>query len=105
VAIIKKSKTPPEAKEGLMQRFSLSEIQAQAILDLRLQRLTGLERDKIIQEYLEIQDLIKRLKEILASEKLVYKIITEELTRSATSTATIVAPRSWPRSRRSARKT
>jgi len=79
VAIIKKSKTPPEAKEGLMKRFSLSEIQAQAILDLRLQRLTGLERDKIIQEYEEILALIKRLKEILASEKLIFKIISDEL--------------------------
>ncbi|MFO1462946.1 MAG: DNA gyrase subunit A [bacterium] len=79
VAIIKKSKTPQEAKEGLMQRFALSEIQAQAILDLRLQRLTGLERDKIVQEYEEILALIKRLKEILASEKLVFKIISDEL--------------------------
>ncbi|HCU24916.1 MAG TPA: DNA gyrase subunit A, partial [Deltaproteobacteria bacterium] len=80
VALIKKSKTPPEAKDALMKRFELSEIQAQAILELRLQRLTGLERDKIIQEYEEIQALIRRLKEILASEKLIYKIISEELT-------------------------
>ncbi|MDL1872186.1 DNA gyrase subunit A [Deltaproteobacteria bacterium PRO3] len=79
VAIIKKSKTPAEAKDGLMTRFKLSEVQAQAILDLRLQRLTGLERDKILQEFNEIQDLIKRLKEILASEKLVFKIIADEL--------------------------
>ena len=79
VAIIKKSKTPAEAKDGLMTRFKLSEVQAQAILDLRLQRLTGLERDKIIQEFNEIQDLIKRLKEILASEKLVFKIVADEL--------------------------
>ncbi|MGH9891988.1 MAG: DNA gyrase subunit A, partial [bacterium] len=79
VALIKKSKTPPEAKAGLMKKFSLSELQAQAVLDLRLQRLTGLERDKIIQEYKDIQDLIKRLKEILASETLVFKIIADEL--------------------------
>jgi DNA gyrase subunit A len=62
-----------------MKKFQLSEIQAQAILDLRLQRLTGLEREKIIQEYLEVLELIKRLKEILANEKLVFKIIAEEL--------------------------
>jgi DNA gyrase subunit A len=79
VELIKKSKNPPEAKEGLMKKFQLSEIQAQAILDLRLQRLTGLEREKIIQEYLEVLELIKRLKEILANEKLVFKIIAEEL--------------------------
>ncbi|HKY64435.1 MAG TPA: DNA gyrase subunit A [bacterium] len=79
VALIKKSKTPPEAKQALMERFGLSEIQSQAILDLRLQRLTGLERDKIIQEFQDIQDLIRRLKEILASEKLVYKIVADEL--------------------------
>ncbi|HEX5034237.1 MAG TPA: DNA gyrase C-terminal beta-propeller domain-containing protein, partial [bacterium] len=79
VALIKKSKTPPEAKQALMERFGLSEVQSQAILDLRLQRLTGLERDKIIQEFQDIQDLIRRLKEILASEKLVYKIVADEL--------------------------
>ncbi len=79
VALIKKAKTPPEAKDALMKRFELSELQAQAILELRLQRLTGLERDKIIQEWKDIQDLIKRLKEILANEKLVYKIISDEL--------------------------
>jgi len=79
VDLIKKSKNPPEAREALMKRFSLSEVQSQAILDLRLQRLTGLEREKIIQEYNEILEIIKRLKEILASEKLIYKIISDEL--------------------------
>ncbi len=57
----------------------MSEIQAQAILDLRLQRLTGLERDKIVQEYKEIVETIKRLKELLGSEKLIFKIISDEL--------------------------
>ncbi len=79
VDLIKKSKTPAEAKEGLIKKFALSEIQSQAILDLRLHRLTGLEREKILQEYQEVLELIKKLKEILASEKLVMKIICEEL--------------------------
>jgi len=79
VALIKKSKTPDEAKMGLMLRFELSPIQAQAILDLRLQRLTGLERDKIIAEYEEILKLITRLKEILGNEGLVWQIIQSEL--------------------------
>jgi len=60
VALIKKSASPPEAKTALISRFGFSEIQSQAILELRLQRLTGLERDKIIQEYDEIQTLIKK---------------------------------------------
>ncbi len=79
VALIKRSKTPPEAKVGLMERFGLSEVQAQAILEMRLQRLTGLERDKIIQEYEEVLQLIQKLKEILGSEKLIFKIISDEL--------------------------
>ncbi|OGQ07467.1 MAG: DNA gyrase subunit A [Deltaproteobacteria bacterium RIFCSPLOWO2_12_FULL_40_28] len=79
VALIKKSASPPEAKTALISRFGFSEIQSQAILELRLQRLTGLERDKIIQEYDEIQTLIKKLKEILSSEKLVMEIIVNEL--------------------------
>ncbi len=79
VELIKKSKTPAEAKEGLVKKFKLSEIQAQAILELRLARLTGLERDKIIQEYQEVLELIKKLKEILSSDQLVFKIISEEL--------------------------
>ncbi|PIR21005.1 MAG: DNA gyrase subunit A [Deltaproteobacteria bacterium CG11_big_fil_rev_8_21_14_0_20_47_16] len=79
VALIKKSKSPEEAKTGLIKKYSLSEIQAQAILDMRLQRLTGLERDKIIQEYKAILETIKDLKDILASEKRVTKIIVDEL--------------------------
>jgi DNA gyrase subunit A len=79
VALIKKSKSPEEAKSGLVKKFSLSEIQAQAVLDMRLQRLTGLERDKIIADYKETMELIKKLKEILGSEKLIMGIISDEI--------------------------
>lgn len=78
VALIKGSKNPAEAKEGLMGKFGLSEIQAQTILEMRLQRLTGLERQKIAQDYKEIIIEITRLKEILGDEKLVMNIIKEE---------------------------
>ncbi len=80
VALIRASKTPAEAKQGLMDRFALSPIQAQAILDMKLQRLTGLELEKILEEYRQILETIKRLKAILASDKLVLEIIEEELT-------------------------
>ncbi|HEX2122275.1 MAG TPA: DNA topoisomerase (ATP-hydrolyzing), partial [Thermoanaerobaculia bacterium] len=79
IALIRASRTGQEAKEGLIARWQFSEIQAQAILDMRLQRLTGLEREKLVQEYQEILGLIARLKEILASEKLVLEIIGSEL--------------------------
>ncbi|ABA87268.1 DNA gyrase, A subunit [Syntrophotalea carbinolica DSM 2380] len=79
IAIIKQSANPREAKQRLMERFALSEIQAQAILDMRLHRLTGMERDKIMAEYREILALINRLKEILASEVEILKIIKSEL--------------------------
>lgn len=79
ISLIRASNTPQEAKEGLISRWEFSEIQAQAILDMRLQRLTGLERDKLIQEYKEILALIERLRAILASEKLVLEIISGEL--------------------------
>jgi DNA gyrase subunit A len=79
IQIIKSSASSGEAKERLMARFAFSDIQAQAILDMRLHRLTGLERDKIIAEYNEILALIKRLKEILASDVEILKIIKEEL--------------------------
>ena len=102
IELIRESKTPPEAKQGLMEgRFAdpeylqrlnlpvaegysgavqLSDIQAQAILEMRLQRLTGLERDKIIAEYEEVLRLIARLREILASDTEILKIIVAELT-------------------------
>ncbi len=68
-----------DAKERLMERFGLSEIQAQAILDMRLKTLSGLQREKIEEEYNELMKLIAHLKEILASETLVYQIIKEEM--------------------------
>ncbi len=79
VALIRASKSPVEAKSELMKKFSLTEKQAQAILEMRLQRLTGLERDKIQQDYKNIIKDIARFKEILASEKLVLNIIKDEL--------------------------
>jgi DNA gyrase subunit A len=80
VALIRASKSPAEAKAQLIKKFSLSEKQAQAILDMRLQRLTGLEREKIQKDYKNILKDIARFKEILASERLVLNIIKEELT-------------------------
>jgi DNA gyrase subunit A len=79
IALIKASRNPEEAKTGLVREFKLSEIQAQAILEMRLQRLTGLERDKIITEYEEVLKEIARLNEILGSDSLVMKIIRDEL--------------------------
>jgi DNA gyrase subunit A len=78
VELIKASPGPKEARQGLMDRYELSAIQAQAILDMRLQRLTGLERDKIVGDYEELMRQITRFKEILGDEKLVLKIIREE---------------------------
>ncbi len=79
VELIKAARNPPEAKEKLISRFNLSEIQAQTILDMRLQRLTGLEREKIAREYEEIIKEIKRLKTLLADESLIMRLISEEL--------------------------
>ena len=79
IAIIRGSKTPPEAKEALRLRFHFTEIQAQAILEMRLQRLTGLERQKIVEEYEETLKLIEKLKAILASERLQLQIVVDEL--------------------------
>ncbi len=79
INIIRASATPDIARDGLMGRFGLTEIQSKAILDLRLQRLTGLERDKIKAEYAEIMELIDYLKKILADEVLRMTIIKEEL--------------------------
>jgi DNA gyrase subunit A len=78
IALIRQARDPGTAKEQLVQRFALSEIQAQAILDMRLQRLTGLERDKIIEERDETLKKIARFKEILADEREIFKIIVEE---------------------------
>jgi DNA gyrase subunit A len=79
IALIKKSKDVESAKFGLMKKFKLSEIQAKAILDMRLQRLTGLERKKVEDEYRETIKLIEKLKSILKSKQLQMKIIEEEL--------------------------
>jgi DNA gyrase subunit A len=79
IALIRASRTPDDARTGLMSNFGLSERQSQAILELRLQRLTGLERDKIIEEYNEVLAVIARLKEILANEKLLLQLIKDEL--------------------------
>ena len=79
ISIIRNSKDDKTAKDKLMSSFGLSEKQSQAILDMRLRRLTGLERGKIEEEYEELIKEINRLKEILASESLVYEIIKEEL--------------------------
>ncbi len=78
VALIRASANPAEAKEGLTARFELSEIQAQTILDMRLQRLTGLEREKIVSDYQEIVDKINWLKQVLNDDTLVQQIIREE---------------------------
>ena len=79
IKLIRNSVDPDEARAGLMSNFGMSEIQARAVLDMRLQRLTGLERDKIIAEYEEIQKTIARLKEILGDEGIRMQIIKDEL--------------------------
>ena len=79
IAMIRASKNPAEAKEGLIANYALTEIQSQAILDMKLQRLTGLEQDKIITEYTETLREMERLKSILGSDALVSQIIKDEL--------------------------
>ena len=79
IKLIRSSQSPAEAKERLMQEFKLSDVQAQAILDMRLQRLTALEREKINAEYLETIKLMEQLRHILESERLVLEIIVDEL--------------------------
>ena len=79
IGLIRSAQNPGEARVGLMAQFSLSQIQAQAILDMQLQRLTGLERQKILDELAELLAVIERLLAILSSEKLVMQIIVDEL--------------------------
>jgi DNA gyrase subunit A len=79
ISLIRNSKDPDEARNGLMEKFALSEIQARAILDMRLQRLTGLERDKITEEYKQIKALIEELNAILASEEKKKDLIKADL--------------------------
>ena len=76
IKIIRGSKNPLQAKEGLMNGFNLSEIQAQAILDMRLQKLTGMEVEKVVKEYKEVIKMIAHLKGILESKKQTMEIIT-----------------------------
>ncbi len=79
IALIRASKTPKEAKQGLIDRFAMDDVQAQAILDLRLQRLTGLEIEALRREYAEVLRLIEKLTAILADEKKLMKVIKDEL--------------------------
>ncbi len=79
IALIRASKAVAEARDGLMATFGLSQLQAQAILDMQLQRLTGLERQKIVDELTEVLALIERLRAILASDALVMQIVVDEL--------------------------
>src|SRR6187431_961546 len=79
IKLIRGSKNPPEAREGLITSFSLSQIQAQAILDMQLQRLTGLERQKILDELAELLKTIERLRAILANDELLIGIVVDEL--------------------------
>jgi DNA gyrase subunit A len=79
IALIRAAKNPGEARDGLITQFALSQIQAQAILDMQLQRLTGLERQKIVDELAELLKLIERLLAILSSDKLVMEIVVDEL--------------------------
>jgi DNA gyrase subunit A len=84
ITTIRSSKDVPTAKEKLMKKFNLSEIQAQAILDMRLQRLTGLERDKVKKEARELEEKIKELKKLLGNDTLIYGVIKEELSEIRT---------------------
>jgi DNA gyrase subunit A len=79
IALIRAAKNPGEARDGLITQFALSQIQAQAILDMQLQRLTGLERQKILDELAELLKVIERLLAILSSDKLVMDIVVDEL--------------------------
>src|SRR4051812_20688693 len=79
ITLIRHAKNPAEAREGLMARFALTQVQSQAILDMQLQRLTGLERQKILDELAELMQLIERLLAILASDKLLMQIVVDEL--------------------------
>ncbi|MDR0694859.1 MAG: DNA gyrase subunit A [Prevotellaceae bacterium] len=78
IALIRASKTPEEARAGLMSRFNLTEVQSNAIIEMRLRQLTGLERDKLKEEFAKLQQLIGKLKGILADEKLQLQIVKEE---------------------------
>ncbi len=88
VRLIRESKTPQEAKEKLMVRFGLSDVQSQAILDMRLQRLTNLEHEKLLEEYRELLKLIEYLRSILENEEVLRGVIRDEITELKTTYAT-----------------
>ncbi|WP_207263712.1 DNA gyrase subunit A [Desulfovibrio sp. Huiquan2017] len=88
VKLIRASKTPEEAREGLMSRFDLSDIQAKAILDMRLQKLTGLEHDKLLEELAELMKKIEYFKSILSNDEVLKGVIREELSEIKTNYAT-----------------
>jgi DNA gyrase subunit A len=79
IKLIRGSKSPSEAREGLMTQFKLSQVQSQAILDMQLQRLTGLERQKIVDELVEVLKTIERLRAILSSDELLMQVVVGEL--------------------------
>ncbi|HTI35934.1 MAG TPA: DNA gyrase subunit A [Vicinamibacterales bacterium] len=79
IKLIRASKSPAEARDGLMASFALTQVQAQAILDMQLQRLTGLERQKILDELVELMKTIERLRAILSSEELLIQLVVSEL--------------------------
>ena len=79
IKLIRGSRTVDQARKGLILKFHLTQVQAQAILDMQLQKLTGLEREKIQKEYLDLKKLIKKLRKILSSDKMILDIIVEEL--------------------------
>jgi len=79
ISLIRSSRTVDQARKGLVTKFDLTKVQAQAILDLQLQKLTGLEREKVQKEYKDLKKLIVRLRKILSSEKMILDIIIEEL--------------------------
>ncbi len=81
IALIRRAASPSEARTGLMEKYGLSEVQARAILDMRLQRLTALERDKITEEYNELLHTIAQLTAILSNERMILNLVTEDLTR------------------------
>ena len=88
VSLIRQSKTPLEAKEALMARFTFTEVQAQAILDMRLQRLTNLEHEKLLEEYRELLKKIEYFKSILENDEVLKQVIQDEITELKTSFAT-----------------
>ena len=95
ISLIRGSKTPDEARDGLIEKFSLSEIQARAILDMRLQRLTGLERDKIKEEFDAMMKTIDGLKELLNNESMRMEMIKSELLEIKEKYGDSVEPKSF----------